>query len=264
MPPALIGSLARGAAAKAAQGRGGDTPEYRIDNQGAFGLIALSLFFDAAQILCILIFMIPFVGPPMSLIVAFLITCTAYTFIWLSIKMFFKGVEYFGGSKAGLKMLGVFGSLVMEILPFLGVLPTITAGTIIIIAATRLEDEFGSKRQALKFIATRRRDQASLTARHQQKLQQAREQDKEGGEGKKNEQRRQKKNDQEKRAYDRRIRRQNFGMVRKIAAGGAKKAPSSSSLPTQSKPSYGTTDVDPYANDNLEGTADEYNTRDAA
>jgi hypothetical protein len=264
MPPALIGSLARGAAAKAAQGGGGDTPEYRIDNQGAFGLIALSLFFDAAQLICIIIFMVPFVGPPISLIVAFLITCTAYTFIWLSIKMFFKGVEYFGGSKAGLKMLGVFGSLVIEILPFLGVFPTITAGTIIIIVATRLEDEFGSKRAALKFVATRRRDQASLVARHQQKIQQAREQDTEGGGGKKNEQSRQKKNVQEKRAYDRRIRRQNFGMVRKLASGGAKKAPSSSALPTQSKASYGTADINPYANDNQDGTGDEYNTKDAA
>jgi hypothetical protein len=107
----------------------------RIDNEGAFALIALAFMFDLMQtpqlIPVIGIIFVPFSIP---------ITITAYIFIFVAIKTFFKNIPILGGAQAMMRMGSVFASLVVEFIPFLSAIPAITPGVIALIVSVRLED----------------------------------------------------------------------------------------------------------------------------
>lgn len=51
-----------------------------------------------------------------------------------------QDVSYFGGSKAGLKIIAVVGGVVTELIPIFNALPATTASVATVIVVSRLED----------------------------------------------------------------------------------------------------------------------------
>lgn len=137
-----------------------EDPQVRIKNHDIPLFVAASLFFDGLQVVMVPIFALPFIGIPLAVLLPFLVTVTA--FILFSFWFATKRVNYFSGKQAYVKVLAVFGTLVIELLPFIGSLPAITGGVAVVIFASRVEDTVG-KRRKLEGMVRRRDREARRT-----------------------------------------------------------------------------------------------------
>lgn len=103
----------------------------QISNINAGFMIATALIFDAVQVLLtISVFLIP---------LSWLVTGLSITIfgVWFAVL----GVNYMSGRKAGIKMLSALTATVGELVPVINALPAFTAGVVMIIISTRLEDK---------------------------------------------------------------------------------------------------------------------------
>ena len=102
---------------------------------------------------------ISFLTAIFMLVTAFIIDCAQFVFAFLlaagvALDFFFgalgtftflgwfwsKGVNYFGGSKAGIKIASILTTAIIEAIPLIDALPGLTMGVATIIWATRKED----------------------------------------------------------------------------------------------------------------------------
>jgi hypothetical protein len=95
-------------------------------------MLALALVFDGLQALVTLV---PVLGQALSIMLT-IIAVTSFG-LWFAIK----GVSYFSGRKAGLKIAATLGSTVAELIPFIQALPAISLSVLVVIMASRLEDK---------------------------------------------------------------------------------------------------------------------------
>ncbi len=104
------------------------TVPHKISNITAAFMIGLALLLDGFQFLLTLLV----VTAPLSIFIAFLSICIFG--VWFALCK----VNYFSGKGAGLKSFSVFGSTILELVPFLDGLPGITAGVIGVIVGSRM------------------------------------------------------------------------------------------------------------------------------
>jgi hypothetical protein len=102
----------------------------KISNVNAFFIIAVAVICDCLQFLLTL--------GVISSIFNVLITIIAW--VIFGVWFFILGINYFKGKKALSKVVSVFGSLVIELIPILDALPTLTLGVIGIIVSSRKEE----------------------------------------------------------------------------------------------------------------------------
>lgn len=138
--PALAASAARRGFLAAAKGLVDDR-NARVSNLGAAAVLAIALAFDLLQAIFVLagtallavgIGVLLLAVPP-------ILTVIAYTLILTLLKLFF-GVPLLSGRQVMLKGAALFSSIIVEILPFLSGIPSVTAATLALIVASRLED----------------------------------------------------------------------------------------------------------------------------
>jgi hypothetical protein len=115
-------------------------------------LMFVALIFDGAQGLVTLLGLIPIVGL-VFLPFGFIITIISFVTFFTWFKLL--GVDYWKGKQAALKILFLFAMLVFGFIPFISIIPEITAGVLALIIASRIEDTVGDKGQ-LERIAHRR------------------------------------------------------------------------------------------------------------
>ncbi len=108
---------------------------HKISNVEAGFMIAVALILDGIQFLFTLFVITSF----FSILVTVLAICIFG--VWFAIHR----VNYFSGRKTGAKILSVFGSMFVELVPLIDGLPAITAGVIGIIVSTRLEERSARK-----------------------------------------------------------------------------------------------------------------------
>ena len=170
MPP--LAALAQGAQAlKGFTKGGGDMQEVplRIGNFSAALWLGLAVIFDGVQFLVSFFHVIPYAGNAIAFVVTTFISLAAWILFSICFALFHR-VNYFSGKKAALKLLAVFGSVVIEIIPLLNALPAITSGVLLIIVATRIEDTVGDEKSLTKVKDAReRRMQEAQTAEAQRR-----------------------------------------------------------------------------------------------
>ena len=133
-----------------------EDPKVRIKNAEIPFFILKALAFDGAQVIVLPLFALPFIGMVLAVIIPFLITIAA--FISFSLLFAIKKVNYFSGKKAAMKVLILFGSLAVELLPFVTGLPAITGGVALMIFASRIEDTVGKKGRLERLVRRKERE----------------------------------------------------------------------------------------------------------
>jgi len=113
-------------------------PKQRISILTAFCMVALALALDAAQDFAIFLNALPVIGTAIDVVFSWFIAALAAIIfgVWFALLR----VNYFTGKKAATKMLIMFSSVVVELIPFLDALPAITFGVVALIIQTRIED----------------------------------------------------------------------------------------------------------------------------
>lgn len=114
----------------------------RISDHEAAAMLACAFFYDAGQ----------FFTEPL-IVVPYFFSLLAFCMfgVWFAIR----GINYFTGKQAAMKLIAIFGTLVIDIIPFINGLPEITAGVFMMIAATRIEDTVGKKRALERRLRSR-------------------------------------------------------------------------------------------------------------
>lgn len=192
----------------------------RIGNITAAAIVFVALAFDGAQILFELLALIPILGIGF-IAAAYLVSFCA--FIWLGMWFAYLRVNYFGGRKAAMKILSIFGALVIELIPFISMFPTIMASALIIIVATRIEDTVGDTQQ-LQRTGKRRTDRREkLAAQHERERERARRADERGGGGTRRQERQGKKQERQERSLANKEQRESLGMGARALLGIGKK-----------------------------------------
>ncbi len=102
----------------------------KISTLNAIWIISIAVICDCLQFLLTL--------GVISSIFNILITIIAWTIF--AVWFFLLGINYFKGKKAMSKVLSVFGSLIVELIPILDALPTLTIGVVGIIWSSRKEE----------------------------------------------------------------------------------------------------------------------------
>jgi hypothetical protein len=110
----------------------------RISVLTAVFMVAVAIGLDAAQDLALFLNALPVIGTAMDIVVSWFIgALAAIVFgVWFALLR----VSYFTGKKAATKMLIMFSSVVVELIPFVDALPAITFGVVALIIQTRIED----------------------------------------------------------------------------------------------------------------------------
>ena len=103
---------------------------YRVGMVTAIFMVGLAVLVDIAQFFLTLTVLLA-LG---SLFLTFL--AASIFFVWFLIL----GVSYFGGRKAGVKILAAAGGLVAELVPVINALPATTVAVVTVIAISRIED----------------------------------------------------------------------------------------------------------------------------
>lgn len=85
---------------------------------------------------------------------------------FIAVWFFFRGVRYFGGKRSLQKAVTMFVMTVVELVPVLNAIPTLTIGTIAIIRASRAEDreEFKERQEQAHAAEAARVDAATNRA----------------------------------------------------------------------------------------------------
>jgi hypothetical protein len=110
--------------------------ETRISGITAFFLISTAVLFDAAQFL---VAFIPFVDIVLDWLLGAFAACVFG--VWFLVL----GVNYFQGKKALAKIITMFSSVVIELVPIVDALPAITLGVVTLIFLTWAEDRENAK-----------------------------------------------------------------------------------------------------------------------
>ena len=134
-----------------------EDPKVRIKNHDIPLFLAAGLFFDGLQVVMVPIYALPFLGVPLGMLLPLLVTATA--FILFSLWFALKRVNYFTGKKAAEKVLILFTTLGVELLPFVTALPAITGGVALMIFASRVEDTVGKKRKLEGMVRRKEREE---------------------------------------------------------------------------------------------------------
>jgi hypothetical protein len=109
----------------------------RIGFLTALLMVLLALIFDGVQFLVLILIVVPGIGFVLQL-VSYLITGIAFvTFLlWFTLC----GVSLIKGKRAAMKMITALASCIVELVPLLDAIPTITFGVVALIIQTRIED----------------------------------------------------------------------------------------------------------------------------
>jgi hypothetical protein len=111
--------------------------EQRIKIPMAILMVGVALIFDAIQFVLLYFNALLGAGTVIDFVVSSVVTFWASAIFWVWFK--WKGVNYFD-KNAAKKMLIMFGSFIVELVPLLDAIPAITAGVIALIIQTRIED----------------------------------------------------------------------------------------------------------------------------
>ncbi|HYD93029.1 MAG TPA: hypothetical protein VEB18_01055 [Candidatus Paceibacterota bacterium] len=135
-------------------GRDDADSQLRISNIEGGTMIGVAFLFDAFQLVFGLLVFIPIIGLIPSIIFPLLMSIISFcTFgVWFATKR----VNYFTGKQAAMKLLAIFAALVIDLVPFLNSLPAITAGVVLMIVATRIEDTVGKRKLLEKRLRARK------------------------------------------------------------------------------------------------------------
>lgn len=108
-----------------------EEPRQRIGFVATFFLLLTAGLFDGVQFLVLFI-------PGIDVVVEFFVTVIALAVfgVWFAIL----GVNYFSGEQQGAKVIAMFSSSVVELVPLLDALPGITLGVWGVISAIKKED----------------------------------------------------------------------------------------------------------------------------
>jgi hypothetical protein len=108
---------------------------YRVSGVSMGFMIAIAAIFDLLQFLLTL--------TVIGSLLAWLVTVFAgmIFFVWFLIL----GINYFSGKKAAAKVGTILSTSVLEFIPILNALPTITIGVITIALVSRMEDRMSAK-----------------------------------------------------------------------------------------------------------------------
>lgn len=132
----------------------------RIGNLTAILMTTIALIFDVLQAISNLAVFIPFVGLIIAVVVSWFITILAsiFFFAWYSVQ----GITLFErhGFRIILLLLSTF---IIEIIPFLNIIPAWTAGTIITILLVRHSDKRYNEEKE-KTLKLQRKIMSSLQA----------------------------------------------------------------------------------------------------
>jgi hypothetical protein len=105
---------------------------YRVSSQTRGLMLAFAGLVDGAQVMLVLI-------PGIGIVLNFILGIFAV--MVLGVWFFLLGVSYFGGSKAGTKIISMLAAVVIEAVPLIDALPATVIGVACIISASRKEDE---------------------------------------------------------------------------------------------------------------------------
>ena len=194
----------------------------RIGNIGAISVVVFAALFDFIQFLCTLL-VATILLAPFGIVFSLMAAIVAYVGLFFIFKFAFKGVKVFGGKSGYIKILAAFGALVVELIPFIQALPGITMFALTIVIAVRIEDTLGDAKSLERLVGRRTRENARLDKKHTTSMDAAKKTDETKERGNKTQESQKKKNEKERRQYDRKVGRQNVGMVARAAFGVPRK-----------------------------------------
>lgn len=131
------------------------TTNYRISGFSFWAIIGCTVLLDGLQFFLTL----TIVGS----VVAFFLGLLGGIALWLTFTL--HGVKY-SGTRGLKKIASTFGTMVLEVIPFINALPLITIGAYMLIQQTRAEDR--EKQQQEMAAAQQQREQQLAQARAQQ------------------------------------------------------------------------------------------------
>lgn len=140
----------------------------RIPTLVGIGMIIVAVVFDGLQFFLSFFHVVPWAGSALATVANVFIAFLAYIIFGLWFASL--NVNFFGGKRAAVKLLAVFGTLVIEILPLIDALPAILAGVMTMIAATRIEDTIGNKETLEKMQRERAAREAQAQTLEQRRL----------------------------------------------------------------------------------------------
>lgn len=109
--------------------------KYRVSSVNISFMLAIAIIFDLLQFLLTL----TVIGALLSWLV------TAFAVCMFAIWFLILGVNYFSGRKAAAKMASVIGTAVIEFIPVINALPSITIGVLAIALVSRSEDRLAAR-----------------------------------------------------------------------------------------------------------------------
>lgn len=115
----------------------------RVGDFTAGLLICFALLCDLIQFVLSFLHVVPIAGNALAFVLVLFVTIIAY--ISLGLWFALLGINYFTGKKAALKVLTMLATIGIELIPLVDALPAITAGTIVMVLVSRLEDTTGLK-----------------------------------------------------------------------------------------------------------------------
>lgn len=183
-----------------------DEARVRVNNLTAGGILVAAVIFDTIQAI---FFIVPLV-----------------VFFQLLLGLWFMrlGVNYFTGRRAAVKVCTLFFTLVFGLVPVVNLLPEITLGAVVMIAASRIEDTVGGGNQLMRIAKRRVVGRAKIADKNKMGLARA----KKKYAGKKNESKKieqeTKRGERALRGYDRKTSRESFGMGARAVFGIGKRS----------------------------------------
>lgn len=117
---------------------GSQPKKQRISVVTAICMVALAVIFDGIQDILLFINVLPVIGQVIDVVFSWFISfLAAVSFgVWFALLR----VNYFSGRKSGQKLLVMFSSIIVELIPYIDALPAITFGVVSLIIITRIED----------------------------------------------------------------------------------------------------------------------------
>lgn len=112
-------------------------PRQRIGKPVAGLMVAMAVIIDFSQFV---INFVPVLGQFFGLVLSFI------AFVSFALWFALLGVNFFTGRKAGLKMVSAFGTTLIELVPLVQALPSMTIGVTVTIIASWLEDAENKKK----------------------------------------------------------------------------------------------------------------------
>lgn len=111
----------------------------RIGIATAIAMVGTALVLDGLQALLFFLNVLPAIGQVLDVVGSWFISFLAVIIfgLWFALCR----VNYFTGKKAGMKLLIMLSTVVVELIPILDAIPAITFGVVALIIQTRIEDK---------------------------------------------------------------------------------------------------------------------------